>query len=96
MASDTPQTVPVVTVQPSIGEVLQEVQEGLVPSDKFWVSCYRASETTIHSKITAELDEVDRDLVNLSSGDSHLKFGFKGSGKHGHVGDSLKASITCY
>ncbi|KAH6873981.1 WD40-repeat-containing domain protein [Coprinopsis sp. MPI-PUGE-AT-0042] len=84
MASDTAQTVPVVTVQPSISEVLQEVQDGVIPSDKFWVSCYRASETSVHSKITAELDEVDRDLVNLSSDDRHLEFGFKGNGKHGH------------
>lgn len=93
MAPDTPQAVPVVTVQPSIGVVLQEVLDGIVPSDKFWVSCYKASETSVHSKITAELDEVDRDLVNLSSCDGHLKFGFKGNGKHGHVSHSWRASI---
>lgn len=62
----SPLTLPVVTIQPTFLEVIQEVLDGIIPSDKFWVSCYKTSETSIHGKVHAELDEIDRNLVNLS------------------------------
>lgn len=67
-------TLPVVSVQSSFAEVLQEVQDGITPSDKFWVSCYKASEPSIHAKVLAELDEHDRNLVVLKpiEGDVHV------------------------
>ena len=64
--SISPLTLPVVTIQPSFSEVIQEVLDGIIPSDKFWVSCYKTSETSVHAKVLVELDEVDRNLVNLS------------------------------
>lgn len=58
---------PVVTIQNSFSEVIKEVQDGMVPYDKFWVSCYKASEPSVHTKIRAELDDRDRNLVLLKS-----------------------------
>lgn len=59
-------TLPVVTIQSTFKEVIQEVQDGIIPSDKFWVSCYKTSEPSIHAKVHVELDDVNRNLVNLS------------------------------
>lgn len=59
-------TLPVVTIQPTFLDVIQEVLNGTIPSDKFWVSCYKTLETSVHAKVHAELDEIDRNLVNLS------------------------------
>jgi proteasomal ATPase-associated factor 1 len=59
-------TLPVVTIQPTFPEVIQEVLDGIIPSDKFWVSCYKTSETSVHAKVHVELDEIDRNLVNIS------------------------------
>ena len=58
-----PLYLPVVTVQPSFTEVIQEVRDGVIPSEKFWVSCYKDSEPSMHAKVNVELDEVDRCLV---------------------------------
>ncbi|KAF8153750.1 WD40-repeat-containing domain protein [Crassisporium funariophilum] len=65
-ANNSPLILPVVTIQNTFPEVIHEVQEGLVPLDKFWVSCYKTSEPSVHAKVRAELDEVDRNLVNLT------------------------------
>lgn len=64
--SVSPLTLPVVTIQPTFQDVIQEVLDGIIPSDKFWVSCYKTSETSVHAKVHAELDEIDRNLVNFS------------------------------
>jgi proteasomal ATPase-associated factor 1 len=64
--SASPLTLPVVTIQNTFQEVIQEVLDGIIPSDKFWVSCYKSSESSVHAKVHAELDEFDRNLVNLS------------------------------
>src|SRR5882757_3992713 len=64
--SASPLTLPVVTIQNTFQEVIQEVLDGIIPSDKFWVSCYKSFETSVHAKVHAELDELDRNLVNLS------------------------------
>ena len=64
--SVSPLTLPVVTIQNTFSEVIQEVLDGIIPSDKFWVSCYKTSEPSVHAKVHAELDEIDRNLVNLS------------------------------
>jgi len=58
-------TLPVVAIQDSFPEVIQDIQEGIVPLDRFWVSCYKTAEPSVHAKIHAELDERDRNLVNL-------------------------------
>ncbi|KAF8815255.1 WD40 repeat-like protein [Phlegmacium glaucopus] len=62
----SPLTLPVVSIQPTFPEVIHEVLDGIIPSDKFWVSCYKTSEPSVHAKVHAELDNIDRNLVNLS------------------------------
>ncbi|KAF8883917.1 WD40-repeat-containing domain protein [Gymnopilus junonius] len=59
-------TLPVVTIQPTFTEVIYDVQEGLIPYEKLWISCYKASETSVHAKVNAELDDRDRNRVNLT------------------------------
>ncbi|KAH9476650.1 hypothetical protein JR316_0010563 [Psilocybe cubensis] len=60
-------TLPVVTIQHTFAEVIQEIQDGVIASENFWVSCYKKSETSVHAKINAELDEHNRNLVNLTT-----------------------------
>jgi proteasomal ATPase-associated factor 1 len=73
-------TLPVVTIQNTFPEVIQEVLDGIIPSDNFWVSCYKTSETSVHAKVHAELDEIDRNLVNISTveGDVEVSKGLNG------------------
>ncbi|KDR78044.1 hypothetical protein GALMADRAFT_245020 [Galerina marginata CBS 339.88] len=66
-------TLPVVTIQHTFPEVLNEVQEGVIPSEKFWVSCYKTSEPSVHAKVNAELDNRDRNLVNLTAIESEVE-----------------------
>lgn len=70
----SPRVIPVVTVQPTIGEVVEDVKNGLVPSDKFWVSVYKSGEPSIHTKVNIELDEEDRDLVRFTCEDGGVVF----------------------
>ena len=48
---------------------MTDVREGTVPSEDFWISCYRQSEPSVHGKVRAELDEKDRHLVLLKGRD---------------------------
>ncbi|RDB18148.1 Proteasomal ATPase-associated factor 1 [Hypsizygus marmoreus] len=56
---------PVITIDPTFPSVIQDVQNGILPSEKFWLSCYKTSQPSVHAKVIAELDEVNRDLVRL-------------------------------
>ena len=55
----SPLTLPVVTIQNTFPEVIKEVLDGIIPSDKFWVSCYNAAEPSVYAKVQVELDEID-------------------------------------
>lgn len=69
-----PSILAVTTIQPTFLEVIEEVRSGLVSSDTFWLSCYKSSEPSIHSKVRVTLDEVNRDVVHLeASGDLKVK-----------------------
>ncbi|KAJ7829980.1 WD40-repeat-containing domain protein [Mycena olivaceomarginata] len=69
-----PSTLAVTTIQPTFLEVIEEVRSGFVSSDTFWLSCYKSSEPSIHSKVRVTLDEVNRDVVHLeASGDLKVK-----------------------
>ena len=56
---------PICTVQHDFHSVVQDVLDGTVPYDKFWVSCYKLGEPSVHGKATATLDECDRNRVLL-------------------------------
>ncbi|KAH9936602.1 WD40-repeat-containing domain protein [Fomitopsis serialis] len=64
MDSD-PLILPICTAQPDFLSVISDVHEGLVPEDTFWLSCYKFGEPSVHGKVYATLDEVNRDLVRL-------------------------------
>ena len=57
-------TVPFVAIQDSFPEVIQDVQEGIVPLDRFCVSCYKRAEPSVHAKINVELDNATETLSN--------------------------------
>ncbi|KAF8219164.1 WD40 repeat-like protein [Tricholoma matsutake] len=61
----SPLVLPVITIDPTFPTVIQDVDSGIVPSETFWMSCYRASEPSVHANIQVELDEVDRNLIRL-------------------------------
>lgn len=56
---------PVITIDPSFPAAIQDVDSGIIPSETFWISCYRESQPSVHGRIEVELDEVDRNLVHL-------------------------------
>lgn len=69
-----PSKLPVVTIQPTFLEVIGEVRSGIVPSDTFWLSGYKPTEPSIHSKVRVTLDEVNRDVIHLEpSGGFEIK-----------------------
>lgn len=58
-----PVILPTTTVQPDFETVINEVRDGVIPGEAFWISCYKTGEPSVHGKIFASLDEKDRDLV---------------------------------
>ncbi|RDX54238.1 WD40 repeat-like protein [Lentinus brumalis] len=54
---------PICTLQHDFQSVIQDVLDGVVPDDKFWVSCYKLGEPSVHGKVTATLDDRDRNKV---------------------------------
>ncbi|TFK37257.1 WD40-repeat-containing domain protein [Crucibulum laeve] len=76
MASQNPSSpvvLPVITAQHTFPEVLKEVQDGIIPFESFWVSCYKSGEPSVHAKIRAELDDVNRNQVNLVTMEGELE-----------------------
>jgi hypothetical protein len=64
---------PIITVQPTFRTVISEVDTGVIPSDDFWVSCYKESSPSVHSKIHVKVNEVHRDVVDLEPADSRVQ-----------------------
>lgn len=67
-------SLPVVTVQRDFNDVIKDVDDGLVPVDKFWVSCYKTGESSVHAKVEVELDHIKRDLVRFGARDGDVDF----------------------
>ncbi|KAF9442568.1 WD40 repeat-like protein [Macrolepiota fuliginosa MF-IS2] len=67
-------SLPVVTVQRDFNDVVRDVDEGVVPVDTFWVSCYKSGESSVHAKVDVELDEVDRNLLRFRSKEGDVDF----------------------
>ena len=62
---DSPIILPICTVQPDFDVSVRDVNDGLVPEDKFWVSCYKAGEESVHGEVQVSLNERDRNLVDF-------------------------------
>ncbi|KJA26658.1 hypothetical protein HYPSUDRAFT_52490 [Hypholoma sublateritium FD-334 SS-4] len=75
-------TLPVASIQNTFPEVLQEVEDGIIQSDKFWVSCYKTSERSVHAKVSAELDDRDRNLVVLKVIEDDVEISKDASGNY--------------
>ncbi|KAG6902522.1 hypothetical protein C0995_015339 [Termitomyces sp. Mi166 len=82
MASPDPITLPVATIDPTYPTVIQDVFSGVVPAEKFWISCYKASHPSVHAKIKAELHEKERDLVVTSVIEGDLTLDRADDGKY--------------
>ena len=44
---------------------MDDVLSGFVPEDKFWLSCYKTGEESVHGKVHLALNERDRNLVDF-------------------------------
>ncbi|EMD37237.1 hypothetical protein CERSUDRAFT_155788 [Gelatoporia subvermispora B] len=64
-----PSTLPICTVQHDFQTILSEVREGLVPEDKFWLSCYEDGQPSVHGRVVVDLDDRDRDLARVHARD---------------------------
>ncbi|PPQ99585.1 hypothetical protein CVT24_005164 [Panaeolus cyanescens] len=82
-------SLPVVSIQPTFTEVVQEVEEGIIPSEQIWVSCYKTNEPSAHAKFSVELDERDRDLVLFTP----IKGSNEGQTKITRTGNNF--SVSC-
>lgn len=65
---------PIVSIQHTFPDVIREVHEGIIPSDKFWVSCYKTAEPSVHAKVFVELDDVNRNLVQFTPKEGDVEF----------------------
>ena len=68
--SENPIVLPIATVQTDFESLIDDVFSGLVPEDKFWLSCYKSGEQSVHGKVHLSLNERDRILVDFR-GDIH-------------------------
>ncbi|TFK50371.1 WD40 repeat-like protein [Heliocybe sulcata] len=66
---NSPITLPVVTIQPTLQTVLDDVRSGLVINEDIWISCYRLGSTSVHGKVRLSLNEKDRSQVSLDARD---------------------------
>lgn len=74
---------PICTIQHDFQTgVIRDVLDGTLPEDKFWVSCYKHGEPSVHGKVSATLDEQNRDLVLFEACDG---VEFKDYGKVGSI-----------
>lgn len=92
------------TVQHDFEAVVTDVREGTVPSEDFWISCYRQNQPSVHGKVRAELDEKDRHLVLLKGRDGvqiergeQVRYGSNlhpATGSQGYTSLSSKALVS--
>ena len=65
-----PTVLPICTIQHDFQTgIIKDVLEGVVPEDKFWVSCYKSGEPSVHGKVSITLDDLNRDLVHFEARD---------------------------
>lgn len=62
-----PIQLPIVTVQHDFDDVISDVRDGILPSESFWLSCYKTGEPSVHGKVHASLDDRDRNLVRFEN-----------------------------
>ena len=73
-SSESPTVLPIATIQVDFESLVDDVFNGLVPEEKFWLSCYKTGEQSLHGKIHIALNEQDRNVVDYE-GLGGVKFG---------------------
>ena len=68
-SSQGPIVLPVSTIQNDFQDVIRDVLDGTVPDEKFWISCYKFGEPSVHGKAIVTLDENDRNLLTFQGQD---------------------------
>ncbi len=63
---DSPLILPICTVQPDFDVSVRDVDEGLVPEEKFWLSWYKSGEESVHGQVSVSLNENDRSLLEYN------------------------------
>ncbi|KAI0090242.1 WD40 repeat-like protein [Irpex rosettiformis] len=79
---DSPLILPICTVQPDFNVSVRDVNDGVIPEDKFWVSCYKAGEESVHGEVNVTLNEHDRSLVDF---DGKKGVSFKAGNEHTYL-----------
>ncbi|KAJ3556612.1 hypothetical protein NM688_g1932 [Phlebia brevispora] len=67
--AEQPIFLPIATIQTDFQTSIDDVFNGLVPEDKFWLSCYKTGEQSVHGKVHLTLNERDRNLVDYEGVD---------------------------
>jgi hypothetical protein len=58
--------IPITILKPAFKSIISDVIAGVKPSGStFWASCYRQKHPSVHATIHVEVDEKNRDVVNL-------------------------------
>jgi hypothetical protein len=65
----TPTSLSQVTVQTDSLSVINDVEEGLVEGEDFWVSCYDVSRPSVHGKVRVATSDEARDRCALKGRD---------------------------
>lgn len=66
MSTAEPITLPICTVQHDFESLVSDVNDGLVPDETFWASCYKTGAESVHGKVRLALNERNRDVVDYS------------------------------
>lgn len=68
-------SVPYISVQPDYPEVLQDVMDGRVESEKAWLSVYasNAPDESVHARLTVARDSSDRSRTTLKPDTSRVE-----------------------
>lgn len=45
---------PQITIQHDFQSVIADVKDGTVPSEPFWISCYKKDSNSVHGRVTVE------------------------------------------
>jgi proteasomal ATPase-associated factor 1 len=62
-----PVTLPMVTAQHDLLDVISDVDSGLVAFEDIWVSCYKTDEPSVHGKVRVSLDDTERSTIRLDA-----------------------------
>ena len=66
---------PTVNVQHDFQAVINDVEDGMVGEEDFWVSCYKNGEKSVHGKVRVGRDDYDKIVLTSRGG---VEFDYKG------------------